>query len=392
MLPLDDITVVALEQAVAAPFATRQLADLGARVIKIERPETGDFARHYDTTVRGMSSHFVWLNRSKESVTLDLKKAGANEIMHRLLDRADVFVQNLLPGAVERLGLGADTLRARYPSLIVCNISGYGPQGPDRDRKAYDLLIQAEAGLLSVTGTAESPAKVGISVADIAAGMYAYSGILTALIARQRTGQGTTLNIAMLDALGEWMGYPAYYRHYGGHSPDRTGAHHAAIAPYGPYPAGNGQLIYLGIQNDREWQRFCIHVLEREDLAENPRFGTNMARVAHRDELDQIITECFRAWDRKTVLARLDRAQIANARLNDLEDFWNHPQLRWRNRWVEVDSPVGPLEALIPPAAADASEVRIRPVPSLGQHTVPVLQELGYGPQAIDAWRETGVI
>src|SRR5687767_10979583 len=292
MRPLEGVTVVALEQAVAAPLATRHLADLGARVIKIERPGVGDFARSYDTTVRGMSSHFVWLNRSKESLTLNLKDTDAEQILSRLLSRADVFVQNLAPGAAARLSLGSDRLRQSYPALVVCNISGYGDSGPYRDKKAYDLLIQSEAGVLSVTGTEQEPCKVGISIADIAAGMYAYSGILTALLCRHRTGQGTAVDVSMLEALGEWMSYPAYYT-YGGQAPPRSGARHAVIAPYGPFQSRDGKSVYLGIQNEREWERFCRLVLQRPELAVDARFATNINRVAHRRELHDVIDDVF---------------------------------------------------------------------------------------------------
>lgn len=321
MRPLHGITVVALEQAISAPLATRHLADLGARVIKIERPDVGDFARAYDTTVRGMSSHFVWANRSKESLTLDLKQEQAKEVLHRLLEKADVFVQNFAPGACERLGLGTADLRQKYPRLIICNVSGYGSSGPYRDRKAYDLLIQSEAALLSVTGTQETPSKVGISIADIAAAMYAYSGILTALLVRKDTGQGTALEVSLFEALSEWMSYPAYFTAYGGPAPERTGGKHAAIAPYGPFSTGDARVIYLAIQNEREWRNFCEKVLLRTDLTAQPRFASNSKRVENRLELEALVTGIFGKLSSETVTARLEAAQIAYARLNSVEEF-----------------------------------------------------------------------
>ncbi|HEU0025750.1 MAG TPA: CaiB/BaiF CoA-transferase family protein [Ktedonobacterales bacterium] len=392
MLPLEGITVVALEQAVAAPFATRQLADLGARVIKIERPGAGDFARHYDETVRGMSSHFVWLNRSKESLTLDLKHSEASAIVHGLLAGADVFVQNLAPGAVERLGLGADELAARYPRLITCSISGYGSSGPYREKKAYDLLVQCEAGLVSITGSPETPSKVGISAADIAAGMYAYSGILTALYQRERTGAGAALEVSMFEALGEWMGYPAYYAAYGGREPPRAGASHATIAPYGPFRCGDGHEINLGIQNDREWERFCAQVIERPEIAADPRFQTNALRVANRAALHAIINEVFERLTTDDVVARLDQAQIANARMNTMREFWEHPQLAARERWRTVASPAGPLQALRPPVTQRGMEPRMDPIPAVGEHTEAILTGLGYSAERISQLREQGAI
>jgi len=290
MLPLEGVTVVSLEQAVAAPFATRQLADLGARVIKVERPEVGDFARSLDRTVQGLSSHFVWLNRSKESLTLDLKKEGAREVLERHVGRADVFVQNLAPGAAGRLGFGARSLRERHPRLIVCDVSGYGSSGPYRDKKAYDLLVQCEAGLVSITGTEETPSKVGIAVADIAAGMYANSGILAALLRRERTGEGASLEVSLFEALGEWMGFPLYYAMYGGKEPPRSGARHASIAPYGPFECGDGEQIFFGIQNEREWERFCEAVLGRPEMAGDELFDDNSRRVENREALEEEIS------------------------------------------------------------------------------------------------------
>ncbi|HEV2992569.1 MAG TPA: CaiB/BaiF CoA-transferase family protein, partial [Candidatus Angelobacter sp.] len=378
MFPLEGITVIALEQALAAPLATRHLADLGARVIKIERPEVGDFARDYDTTVRGMASHFVWANRSKESLTLDLKHEQAKEILDRLLSKADVFMQNLAPGACERLGLGTKDLQARYPQLIICNLSGYGSTGPYRDKKAYDLLIQSEAGLVSVTGTEDTPAKVGVSIADTAAAMYAYSGILTALLVRNRTGKGTAIEVSMLEALGEWMGYAAYYTSYGGAQPPRTGAKHAAIAPYGPFAAGSGETVYLAIQNEREWLRFCDQVLECRDLASDPRFQNNSGRVQNRAELEEIISSIFQRLTRAAIIERLENAQIAYAQLNSVQEFVDHPQLAARDRWREIESPVGPLRALVPPATIEGIEPLMGAVPALGQHTHAILKELGF--------------
>ena len=392
MQPLEGITVIALEQAVAAPLATRHLADLGARVIKIERPGAGDFARGYDTTVRGMSSHFVWLNRSKESLTLDVKAAEAKDVFTRLLSRADVFVQNLAPSAVQRLALGAGELRQKYPKLIVCNLSGYGASGPYRDKKAYDLLIQSEAGLLSITGTEDEPSKAGISVADIAGGMYAFSAVLTALLMRQQTGQGTTIEVSLFEALSEWMGYPAYYTKYGGKAPARTGAAHAAIAPYGPFQSGDQKGVFLSIQNEREWERFCHLVLQRGELATDPRFDSGPRRVANRRELHLAIEEVFCRLTASDIVARLEEAQIANARMNSVQEFLEHPQLASRKRWRDIDSPVGKLSALIPPADLESMEPIMGPIPSLGQHTNLILNEIGFDAPTLALWRRRGVI
>ena len=392
MLPLEGITVVSVEQAVAAPFATRQLGDLGARVIKVERPGDGDFARAYDTTVNGMASHFVWLNRSKQSLTLNLKDADAPEIMERLLAIADVFVQNLAPGATTRLGLSAEQLRAKHPRLVVCDISGYGASGPYRNKKAYDLLIQSEAGLLSITGTPDVPSKVGISVADIAAGMYAYSGILTALFVRERTGTGQAIEISLLEALGEWMAYPAYYAGHGGSALERSGASHAAIAPYGPFPSGDGKIVFVAIQNEREWERFCRIVLERPDFADDPRFTSNTHRVQHRAELGAAIVDVFQSLSAVSIVDRLEHAQIASARMNTMEEFISHPQLAARKRWRTVDSPVGPLPALMPPANLSEFEPVMGPIPAVGEHTDTILRELGYDSDVIKRWRELGTI
>src|SRR5437867_6946096 len=378
MQPLEGITVIALEQAVAAPLATRHLADLGARVIKIERPGTGDFARSYDTTVRGMSSHFVWLNRSKESLTLDVKQPESRQVLEPLLSRADIFVQNLAPGAAERLGLGSEELRGKYSRLIDCNISGYGASGPYRDKKAYDLLIQSEAGLLSITGTEDQPSKAGISVADIAGGVYAYSAILTALLMRQRTGQGTAINVSLFEALAEWMGYPAYFTRYGGNAPARTGASHAAIAPYGPFQSRDRKPVFLSIQNEREWERFCGIVLEQAELATDPRFNSAPSRVAYREELHAAVLAVFRSLDAASIIERLEKAQIANARMNTMQEFLNHPQLAARNRWHDIDSPVGKLSALIPPADIEGVEAMMGPIPEVGRDTDQILTEIGF--------------
>lgn len=376
MLPLRDVLVVSLEQAVAAPLATRQLADLGARVIKIERPG-GDFARGYDAAVRGLSSHFVWLNRNKESVVLDLKTPAGRRAMDKLITRADVFVQNLAPGAADRLGLGARQLRARDPRLVVCDISGYGSSGPYRDKKAYDLLVQCEAGLLSITGSPGEPAKCGIAVADIAAGMYAYSGVLSALYERERTGTGTAFEVSLLDSLAEWMGYPYYYAAYGGSAPERTGARHASIAPYGPFRTGDGAQVFLAVQNEGEWMRLCEVVLDKPALATDPRFATNPARVRDSAALTSEIEQVFGTLTAEDVMDRLEKARIANARMRTLAEFAEHPQLRDRDRWREVDSPVGPLRTLTSPITVAGRSPRMDAVPDVGEHTEAVLAEIG---------------
>jgi itaconate CoA-transferase len=377
MNPLDGITVVSLEQAVAAPFATRQLADLGARVIKIERPGVGDFARGYDETVRGMASHFVWLNRSKESVSLDLKSEDGRTAIEALVARADVFVQNLVPGAAERLGLGAKRLRSMYPKLVHVSISGYGPDGPYSQKKAYDLLVQCEAGLVSITGGADEPAKVGISIADIASGMYAYSGILTALLHRERSGAGATIEISMLEALAEWMGYPLNYAMYGGTAPPRTGARHATIAPYGPFRCGDGRQVFLGLQNEREWVTFCERILGDHSLALDPRFHRNSARVENNGLLQAEIERAFAGNSAEQVADRLEAAGIANALLRDMTSVGHHPQLAARLRWHDYESPVGTLRALVPPATFVGAKPVMGPVPRVGEHTVSVLEEFG---------------
>jgi itaconate CoA-transferase len=392
MLPLEGITVVSLEQAVAAPFTTRQLADLGARIIKVERPQVGDFARGYDRTVKGLSSHFVWLNRSKESLTLDLKQDGAKEVLNRHIEKADVFVQNLAPGATGRLGFGAQTLRDKHPRLIVCDVSGYGSSGPYRDKKAYDLLVQCEAGLVSITGTPETPSKVGVSIADIACGMYAYSGILAALFRRERTGEGAAIEVSLFEALAEWMGFPAYFALYGGTEPPRTGASHAAIAPYGPFECGDEEVIFLGIQNEREWERFCEVVLEQPALAGDERFASNSERVENVDALRAEIEDILKQLSSEEAIEGLDGAKIANARMRTVQDFLEHPQLEARDRWREVGSPVGPLRALLPPATMDGTEPVMAPIPSVGEHTAKILAELGYDADTVASLRQSAAI
>ena len=392
MRPLAGITVVSVEQAVAAPFATRQLADLGARVIKIERPGTGDFARHYDRTVKGMSSHFVWLNRSKESLTLDLGHDTGKEVLWQLLDRADVFVQNLGPGAMDRLGFGLDALHVRQPRLIACQVSGYGADGPYHDKKAYDLLVQAEVGLLSITGTEDQAVKCGVPIADIAAGMYAYSGILSSLFLRERTGRGAMLEVSLIDALADWMGYPAYYTGYGGTAPTRSGARHAAIAPYGPFTTGDRHTLLLAIQNDREWEAFCGVVLEMPEMATNPTFRTNADRVEHREALERQIDQCLNTVNAEEVRRRLERARIAYAEMRTMEEFLAHPQLAARRRWAEMDSPVGRLWTLRPPVEMDGMNAEFGPVPDIGQHTDAILTELGYDGTQITELREQGIV
>ena len=383
--PLDGVTVVSLEHAVAAPFCTRQLADLGARVIKVERPGAGDFARGYDQRVRGQSSHFTWINRSKESLALDLKQPLARDALMQLLATCDVLVQNLAPGAAARMGLSFQALHERFPRLIVCDISGYGADGPYRDKKAYDLLIQSEAGFLSITGTPDTPAKAGISVADIAAGMYAYTNIMSALLLRARTGEGSHIDVSMLEALGEWMGYPMYYAYDGAPPPPRTGASHASIYPYGPFTAGDGGTVMLGLQNEREWQAFCDKVLQRPELARDARFDSNARRNENREALREEILRLFGALDARQIVERLDAAGIANASVNDMQGLWAHPQLRARGRWRTVRTPAGDVPALLPPGLNNAFDYRMEAVPAVGEHTAAILAELGWTAARIGA-------
>ncbi|MBS77521.1 CaiB/BaiF CoA-transferase family protein [Variovorax sp.] len=390
--PLDGITVVSLEHAIAAPFCTRQLADLGARVIKVERPGVGDFARAYDQRVAGEASHFVWVNRSKESISLDLKQPAALEVLQELVAGADVLVQNLAPGAAARMGLGAQALQAKYPRLVVCDISGYGEDGPYRDKKAYDLLIQSEAGFLSVTGTPEEPCKSGNSIADIAAGMYAYTGILAALLQRGKTGKGSHIDVSMLESLAEWMGFPMYYAYQGATPPPRSAASHATIYPYGPFPAGDGGTVMLGLQNEREWKLFCEKVLLQPALATDARFDSNARRNEHREELRAIIVGLFGALSTAQVLERLDAAQIANARMNDMTGLWAHPQLQARERWRQVDSPAGPIPALLPAGRQSAFDYRMDAIPAVGEHTDAILRALGRSEEQIAALLEAKAV
>ena len=390
--PLEGITVVSLEHAIAAPFCTRQLADLGARVIKVERPGAGDFARAYDSRVRGQASHFVWTNRSKESLTLDLKQPAALATLKALLGQADVLVQNLAPGAAARMEISFEALSKEHPQLIVCDISGYGDDGPYRDKKAYDLLIQSEAGMLSITGTPEEPSKAGNSMADIAAAMYAYTGIMAALLQRHKTGKGSHIDVSMLESLGEWMGYPLYYAFEGAPPPPRTAASHASIYPYGPFQAGDGGTVMLGLQNEREWKLFCEVVLHDAALAADPRFDSNARRNENRAPLKALILATFAGLDTAQVVARLDLAQIANARMNSMADVWAHPQLKARERWQMVGSPAGDIPALLPPGRNNSFDYRMDAIPAVGQHTDAILRELGQGDEAIARMRADGAI
>ena len=390
--PLDGITVVSLEHAIAAPFCTRQLADLGARVIKVERPGVGDFARGYDDRVHGLASHFVWTNRSKESLTLDVKHPEAGKIVDGLLAGADVLVQNLAPGAAARLGLSFEDLHEKYPRLIVCDISGYGDSGPYRDKKAYDLLIQSESGFLSITGSQDEPAKAGCSIADISAGMYAYSNILAALIQRAKTGKGSRVEVSMLETMAEWMSYPLYYAIDGASPPPRSGAAHATIYPYGPFTAGDGKVVMLGLQNEREWAIFCDKVLLQPELASDARYASNLKRTVARNEVKALVEQAFAGLDATQVEARLESAGIANARVNDMHDLWQHQQLHARGRWVQIDSPAGPLPALLPPGLPGDVEPRMDAVPALGQHTSAILAGLGYSAAEIDQLRNERAI
>ena len=392
MRPLEGITVVSLEQAVAAPFCSRQLAEQGARVIKIERPEVGDFARGYDQAVLGQSGYFLWLNRNKESLALDVKKTQSKQILAKLIARADVFIQNLAPGAAKRLGLGADELMALHPRLIVCDISGYGDSGPYAKKKAYDLLIQSEAGILAVTGTRESPAKVGVSLTDIGTGLHAYSGILGALYQRERTGKGSRIEVTMFEAMVEWMNHPLMYEHFGGKPMQRAGTDHAIIVPYGRFTAADGKDVMFGIQNEREWASFCAKVLDKPELATDARYDNNTRRLAARNELIALITQAFASMTAEQVVARLDAADIANARLNTPLEVWEHAQLKARKRWREVDTPEGRIAALLPPVTTSGYEVRMDAVPAVGEHTDFVLRDIGYSDAEIAALRANGVV
>lgn len=382
MKPLEGITVVALEHAIAAPFCTRQLADLGARVIKIERPEGGDFARYYDERVKGMSSHFIWTNRSKESLALDLKMPEAQPVLKSLLSKADILIQNLAPGARSRLGLAFEQLHPLFPQLIVCDISGYGDDpehpGPYRDKKAYDLLIQSESGFLSVTGTAQENVKAGCSIADISAGMYAYSNILAALLERQKTGLGKRIDISMLECMTEWMGFPLYYASDDQPEPQKSGVAHATIFPYGPFATGDAKQVLFAVQNEREWTSFCEIVLEKPELSQSELFMNNSNRIKNREVLTKIILQTFSHDTQNEIILRLEQAKIANANVNTLADVWNHPQLKARQRWTEVETPVGIIPTLKPVGLSHSDDFQMTKVPALGEHTASILQELGF--------------
>jgi itaconate CoA-transferase len=392
MRPLEDVTVVALEHVIAGPFCTRQLADLGARVIKIERPKVGDPTRAYDDRVNGLASHFVWTNRSKESITLNLKEDEAKNIVLKLLEKADVLLQNLAPGAAARMGFSFDALKERFPRLIVCDISGYGADGPYRDKKAYDLLVQAESGLLSITGTPDTPSKAGCSIVDISAGMYAYSNILAALIQRGKTGKGCRIDISMLESMCEWMNFPLYYAYDGAPPPPRTGASHATIYPYGPFRAGDGSIIMVGLQNEREWAVFCDKVLEKPELKNDERFSSSSRRSNAREQLRKIIEDAFSGMSGEQVVARLEAAKIGNSAMNDMAHVWNHQQLAARKRWAEVDTTVGKVKALLPPGMPRDFDPRMDAIPGIGEHTDAILAELGYGEEQIAHLRQSGVI
>jgi itaconate CoA-transferase len=389
---LEGITVVAVEQAVAAPLATRHLADLGARVIKVERVDGGDFARQFDHAVKGQAAHFVWLNRSKESIAIDLSSESGVSIVRRLIDSADVFLQNLAPGAAARLGLGSQELRATRPRLVTVDMSGYGPGGPYANKKAYDMLVQSEAGLIAMTGSPESPAKTGVAAADIAAGLYAFSGVLAALLRRTQTGEGGHVDVSMFDAVVEWMGYPLYTAMYTGAAPPRSGLGHAAIVPYDGYPTLGGGRLLIGVQNDRQWVTFAREVLEKPELATDPRYATNVARVERRAEVDGLIAAVTSTIETQDLVVRLDAAGIPNAALNEVDDVARHPQLEARDRWREVQTPGGPIRAVLPPISLDGESARMDPIPALGEHTDAILRELGYSPDAIGDLRATGVV
>ena len=390
--PLDGITVVSLEHAIAAPFCTRQLADLGARVIKVERPGVGDFAREYDHRTKGLASHFVWVNRSKESLALDLKQPEALAVLREMVAKADVLVQNLAPGAAARMGFGYEKLSAHHPRLIVCDISGYGDDGPYRDKKAYDLMVQSESGFLSITGSPGEPSKAGNSIADIAAGMYAYTGILAALLQRAQTGRGSRIDVSMLEAMGEWMSFPMYYAYEGQPAPTRNGASHATIYPYGPFRAGDGKTVMLGLQNEREWKSFCEKVLQRPGLTADPRFEANAKRSQNRVELRALIEEAFAPLSAQQVIRRLEDAQIANARVNEVGELWAHPQLKARGRFRTIGSPAGELVAMLPPGVNSSFDYRMDAVPDVGEHSEAILRELGRGEAQVAAMRAAGAI
>jgi itaconate CoA-transferase len=377
-LPLAGVRVLALEHAVAAPLCSRHLGDLGAEVIKVEHPDSGDLARDYDSVVGGQSAYFVWANRGKRSIALDLKTSEGRVILGKLLATADVFVHNLGPGAVERLGFGRDAVRDNYPTLINCAISGYGQDGPYRDRKAFDLLIQGEAGLLSVTGEGDQPAKVGVSVADMCAAVYAVSSVLAAILARQRTGEGAFIDLCMLDCLAEWMMAPAYHQMYADRQLPRAGARHNMMVPYGVYRAGDDEHVNFAVQTDAQWRRLCEHVLDRVDLVRDPRFATNESRVRHRDELEPIIEEHFRRLGAGDVTRLLLDAGIPTAVVNDLSGLVEHPQLAARSRWTDAQSPSGPVRVLRAPFNIAGMPERPASVPGLGQHTDGILAELGH--------------
>ncbi len=381
-----------MEHAIAAPLCTRQLAELGARVIKIERRGSGDFARHYDNRVKGQSSHFVWTNRSKQSLTLNLKHDDAKIILHRLLKSADVLVQNLAPGATRKMGLDFEQLHERYQNLIVCNISGYGSGGPYEKKKAYDLLIQAEAGLLSITGTKNEMAKSAISIADIAAGMQAQTAILAALIQRSKTNAGSNIDISMLEAMVEWMGFPLYYAYDGAEPPPRSGTDHASIYPYGAFSTGDKKIIMIGLQNEREWIAFCEAVLGQKELIDDPRFKQNSLRSENREELKQIVDNSFSTMTAADVATKLYEAQIAFADVNNMKAVWDHPQLKALKRIVEIETPEGPVKSFYPPGNNSDYEPCLSPVPDISEHTTKILTELGFGAEEIKGFYDNEVV
>ncbi len=390
--PLHGITVVSLEHAIAAPLCTRQLAELGAKVIKIERREGGDFARHYDDRVRGQSSHFIWTNRSKQSLTLDIKHKDSQKILERLLATSDVLVQNLAPGATRKLGLDFEQLHVQHEKLIVCDISGYGEGGPFENKKAYDLLVQAEAGFLSITGTENEMVKSGISIADIAAGMQAQAAILAALIQRSKSNKGSCIKISMLEAMVEWMGFPLNYAYDGAQPPQRTGGDHASIYPYGAFLTQDQKVIMLGLQNEREWSAFCEGILEAPELTDDPRFAQNAARSVNRDALKEIIEQNFSTMTAEQVANKLDKAQIAFANVNDMPAVWNHPQLKALDRLVDTQTPEGTVKSFLPPGNNSSYKPSLGPVPALGEHTEEILADLGFDANEIKRFQENQVV